>query len=343
MFEMERETRMKAVKAGQAGKAVKAQSHKKFLFVIALTAFTAFTALTASPAFKIPSEQEISDMIELLRKEAPKNVAHRIEVISARFIGMRYVLGPLGEEVRGEFDRDPLIRFDAADCTTFIETVMALALARNKREVVPMLTKIRYKDGVISYQTRNHFVSVDWVPNNKQAGLIEDITEEFAGDGVRWAEKVISKRQWYLVKTEEILDKENVNGFGKKLSPRKRQALVAKWQALGKDIPDEPARLAYAPVALLKEKAKKIPSGAVFNLVRVQDYPVVIVSHQGLIIQKAGQTVVRHASSVNGVVEDMPLEEYLAKYETSKYPALGMNINVVQEVQEAKKVQSTGR
>ena len=39
------------------------------------------------------------------------------------FLGAPYMNSPLGEDVAP--DSDPLIRFDAFDCTTFVETVLA--------------------------------------------------------------------------------------------------------------------------------------------------------------------------------------------------------------------------
>ena len=41
----------------------------------------------------------------------------------AKYIGVRYATDPLGEMKSP--DADPLIRFDAFDCTTFVETVLA--------------------------------------------------------------------------------------------------------------------------------------------------------------------------------------------------------------------------
>ena len=60
--------------------------------------------------------------------------------IGYKYLGAKYVNEPLGEEKLP--DTDPLIRFDAFDCVTFVET----SLADGDLE---KLTKIRYKDGNI--------------------------------------------------------------------------------------------------------------------------------------------------------------------------------------------------
>ena len=74
-----------------------------------------------------------------------------------QFIGAPYINSPLGEEVAP--DTDPLIRFDAFDCTTFVETVLA-------NGDVDKLNRIRYQDGNIGFLNRNHFIESDWLQNN---------------------------------------------------------------------------------------------------------------------------------------------------------------------------------
>jgi len=116
-----------------------------------------------------PSNTHIQEELRRIHQQAP-SLAQRVEAVSELFLGVPYKLGSLGEGPDGEFDRDPLIRFDAFDCTTFVETVMALSLDSDLDSAVRTLQKIRYKDGQIGYATRNHFIELDWVPNNVRAG-----------------------------------------------------------------------------------------------------------------------------------------------------------------------------
>jgi hypothetical protein len=75
---------------------------------------------------------------------------------------------------------------------------MALALSKSSQEFEKTLSLIRYKDGKISYVSRNHFPCGDWIPNNKQAGFIADITQEVAGPlSLEIATATISKKSWY--------------------------------------------------------------------------------------------------------------------------------------------------
>ena len=82
----------------------------------------------------------------------------KIRYIGEQYLGEKYVLDPLGEEKAP--DTDPLIRFDAFDCLTFVETALA-------NGDVNKLNKIRYKNGDVNFLSRNHFASIDWLENNK--------------------------------------------------------------------------------------------------------------------------------------------------------------------------------
>lgn len=99
------------------------------------------------------------------------------------FLGVPYAESPLGEEVLP--DRDPLIRFDAFDCTTFVETVIAGG-DQGK------LNQIRYKNGEIGFLNRNHFIESDWLENNKK--YVQNVSSQFAPTKIRHVN--IDKQAW---------------------------------------------------------------------------------------------------------------------------------------------------
>ncbi len=105
--------------------------------------------------------------------------------LGAKYLGAKYQINPLGEEKLP--DDDPLIRFDAFDCTTFVETVLA---DDNKEK----LTKIRYKDGKVNVINRNHFIESDWLPNNN----FENISSLYGNTSIRHV--VIYKKSWFKKK-----------------------------------------------------------------------------------------------------------------------------------------------
>ncbi len=281
---------------------------------------TAQSALDKS--FDQMNNREIDRTISEIHKNYPL-VSQRIVKISAHFLGIPYRLGPLGEGSHGEFDGKPLISFSAVDCTTFVEETMALSLASDLNQAKEILKRIRYKGGVVSYQTRNHFPSVDWIPNNIAAGFIKDITARIAGPDIEVASKWISKEKWYREK--KLSD---IEGFPK-MSPQEKENLLQKLRRLGESTPDQEAQIPYLPIRDFEDRLSEVPSGTIANLVRadLSDKPV-LISHQVFIIQKGGETYIRHAA-FDSVVKDVPALEYFSRYENSKWPLLGINLDEV--------------
>jgi hypothetical protein len=268
-----------------------------------------------------PSNTHIQEQLRRIHQQAP-SLAQRVEAVSELFLGVPYKLGSLGEGPDGEFDRDPLIRFDAFDCTTFVETVMALSLDGDLESATRTLQKIRYKDGQIGYATRNHFIELDWVPNNVRAGYLHDITSEVAGRNAVKVHKTISKRRWYLRKSRLSLD----GGF----TEDEKKPLALKLQHLGSRFPDQRATLTLLPLKALPLALPNIPSGTIANLVHAsQRYKETIVSHQVLLIKKSDGWYVRHAAS-DKTVEDDPIA-ILARYKDSRWPLIGLNLDVLHD------------
>ncbi len=285
-----------------------------------LTGSCAAAGSRDSRPFYAMSEPAIAASLKEIQ-ERDRSLSARVEAVSARFLGTPYKLGPLGEGPSGEFDRDPLTRFDKVDCTTFVEEVMALALDPDLGQAKRTLRKIRYRNGNVSYETRNHFTSADWVPNNVAAGYLVDITRDVAGAKTRIAGKEISKRAWYAGKTLDDL-----KGW-RPSDQAERRSRLERLRALGRSMPDQRAELPYVPVADIPRMLQNIPSGVVANLVR-EDRPdkPVLVSHQVLLIRRGRTLYVRHAR-YQRAVEDRPLVEYLAIFAGSKWPLLGLNLD----------------
>ena len=103
--------------------------------------------------------------------------------IGQKYLGATYLDNPLGEELPP--DTDPLIRTDAFDCTTFVETALADG-------DVEKLTKIRYKDGKVGFVNRNHFIETDWLINNSD--IVADVTPEYGDVATRTV--TIDKQNW---------------------------------------------------------------------------------------------------------------------------------------------------
>ena len=96
-----------------------------------------------------------------------------------QMLGVPYVAGTLD----GNEEEQLVIRTDALDCTTFVETVLALCIADKRGErsfagFKKALTDVRYRDGVLDgYVSRLHYFS-DWIRNNEQMGFVKECTSE---------------------------------------------------------------------------------------------------------------------------------------------------------------------
>ncbi|MBZ0210346.1 MAG: DUF1460 domain-containing protein [Hyphomicrobium sp.] len=266
-----------------------------------------------------PSNAHVQEELRRIHREAT-SLPQRVEAISQLFLGVPYKLGALGEGLDGEFDRDPLIRFDAFDCTTFVETVMALSLDSDLDLATRTLQKIRYRDGQIGYATRNHFVELDWVPNNVRAGYLRDITSDVAGRNAVNVHKTISKRKWYLRKT--------LAGLQGGIPEVGKRQLLFKLQHLGRSFPAKQATLTVLPLKALPQALARIPSGTIANLVHAdQRYRDTIVSHQVFLIRKSDGWYVRHAAS-DKAVEDDPIG-ILVRNGDPRWRLIGLNLNAL--------------
>ena len=71
----------------------------------------------------------------------------RLESVSSPFLNRPYLPnGPLGEGTNGKYDRGPLYRTDQFDCTTFVETTVALARSHSLRDFKKEIIHNRYRD-----------------------------------------------------------------------------------------------------------------------------------------------------------------------------------------------------
>lgn len=127
------------------------------------------------------SEEKIEDLL----RRAPSASGERIAFISRAFLFHPYKeasLSPPGEE---EF----VVDFEGFDCFTYLDTVEALRLSGNFVEFRQNLLRVRYKDGRLSYESRNHFFT-DWISNNRRS--LFDATTLIGGSHALTVEKMLN-------------------------------------------------------------------------------------------------------------------------------------------------------
>jgi len=218
-------------------------------------------------------------------------------------------------------DSAPLVP-ERFNCTTYVETVAALSRSKAPGEFFKNLLGIRYRDGRATYVSRNHFPEADWIPNNVAAGILKDVTAEIGASAQVTAmvvEKEIQKANWLKAEV-------------KKGKVARSIASVAEGDAGGHWNQPVKATLSVLPLNRAAAYMPKIPNGTIMNVVRQNraSQPV-LITHQGLVIQKEGQTYFRHANP-GGQMRQELLSDYvkaLAGRGYHRWPVMGLNFNQV--------------
>lgn len=152
-----------------------------FLKNLIAPALAAISVLPA-PAQDVKFHNESADttritsiLIEECKDKNPGDVAR----IAQKFIGIPYGAATL----EGDSIETLTINLDSMDCTTFVETVLALAATADERrqswrDFTYNLRQLRYRNGQTDgYPSRLHYVS-DWIVDNVARGKLKEVTRE---------------------------------------------------------------------------------------------------------------------------------------------------------------------
>lgn len=284
------------------------------------------TCVVGNGAAALMTVAKTDAAIVKLYKKMPNalSLGQRVRWFSQQFLGTPYRLGALGEGPAGEFDQDPLYRVDGFDCVTFVSTVLALAEATDLASFRTILRYVRYRDGLIRFRNRNHFMSVDWNPENTRNGFIHDIAHRIldkTGKPIaRVATTIINKPSWYRQQQLPAIHLTH---------PKAQQAerQLARLHVQAKQVQQEFAVLSYLPLATLFPKGRadefyfnQLPDVGILEIVR-PDWQLrdkigtnLHVSHLGFVLRYANGLWFRHASSEQHRVVNVLLKDYLRHY-----------------------------
>lgn len=215
--------------------------------------------------------------------------------IGEKFVGTPYQAGTL------EGSPEALtVNLDGMDCTTFVETVAALALTVSERrnswqDFIFNLEQLRYRQGHLDgYASRLHYIS-DWIVDNTHRGNLREVTDRMPG--VKYQVKTLDymsrHRDAYPALADDVAFDKIKNcevGYRSHRFPYMRSS------------------------ALMAKKAPTwIKEGDVIAFTTKTDG--LDITHVGIITIKNGELHLLHASSKNGkvLVDPMPLAEYLRK------------------------------
>lgn len=200
----------------------------------------------------------------------------RLEYFSRVMKGIPYKLGPMGESYLDSIENKPIVYMDSVDCVTYLEHALAMALAPNENAIVPLLQKIRYRDGVIDFMHRKHYLLADWVGEGKFARPMQ-----VPGDTV--VKRTMPKRAFF------------------------------KAKKLKYDKPDSPIDIRYLPYDRAIEMASKPYEGPlmVTGIAFVAAKEDLDATHTGFVVFRQGELpMLRHAAWKKQVLE-LPLVDYL--------------------------------
>jgi hypothetical protein len=236
-----------------------------------------------------------------MRQTAQKMPSYRERMVyySGCFLGAPYVLGCEGEGACARYETGPLMNLRQMNCMTNCEIVLAFSLSDFYEEMFNVLQHIRYRYGLISMETRNHYTMADWLPANEWC--LQDVTESAGGEDALPLTRTISHSSFFA---------------GKGIND------------LPHMMPDREVTIHYVPLAMLPRHEEALQSGDIVSL--IQDKPGIFSAHMLLIIKKDGKTYFRHASSSAKKVLDQPFAGYIAGLQKSK-KYMGMSFMRVRE------------
>jgi hypothetical protein len=120
------------------------------------------------------------------RNDKQKTLPELVLLLSRHFLGTPYE----AETLERGASEALVVNLRAFDCVTFVENVIALALAIKSgatafTDYLTTLMKIRYRNGhIYDYSSRLHYFT-DWIWDNGRKGFLADITSRIGGIPVK--------------------------------------------------------------------------------------------------------------------------------------------------------------
>jgi cell wall-associated NlpC family hydrolase len=112
-----------------------------------------------------------------------KPIGEVMGAVGLGFLGVPYV----AHSLEGQSEERLVVNLRAFDCTTFMESVLALSRCIRSGQTTfedyqRELQAIRYRGGIIErYESRLHYFT-DWVQDNAVKGTVRDVTRECGGE-----------------------------------------------------------------------------------------------------------------------------------------------------------------
>ncbi|HRK29917.1 MAG TPA: DUF1460 domain-containing protein [Tepidisphaeraceae bacterium] len=156
--------------------------------------FSGVAAVASEPPIYQMSPSQLAEMLPQWQKDVPA-LGDRVVAIARRNLGQPYELYLLGEAPFETIDAQPIFCIEKSDCVVFVEHTLAMALSDHFPQFLAMLQRIRYRDGEIGVQTRNHYTEADWNVNNRW--LLREITDELDGVALSTFSQKVNRQKFF--------------------------------------------------------------------------------------------------------------------------------------------------
>jgi hypothetical protein len=230
---------------------------------------------------------------DLLKSATEGSLAKLLIKTAKSFEGTPYV----GKTLEGNNHESLVVNLRELDCSTFIESSLAIALTLKSGNITfaeykNNLETLRYRDGNLEgYESRLHYFS-DWIYDNQRKGIIKDITKKLGG----------------IPYTKEINFMSMHPGFYAQLN--NNPAVVDSICQIEKEITSR--KYYFIPKEKVEAIEPRLDEGmivAITSAVTGLD-----IAHVGFLVKVNGRIHLLHASSdaVKVIVGEKPLSAYLA-------------------------------
>ena len=237
----------------------------------------------------------INNLLSEISQENAPSLNDLVVTIGKKFIGTPYQAATLEG-----LPETLTVNLDGMDCTTFVETVAALAITidenRNSwQDFLYNLQQLRYRQGhVDGYGSRLHYIS-DWIVDNTHRGMLREVTDRMPGAiyHVKTLDYMSSHRDAYPAMSDDAVYEKIKNcevGYRSHRFPYIKSADL-----------------------MSKKAATWLKEGDIIAL--TTKTPGLDVSHVGIVVMKDGVPYLLHASSKEGkvTIDPLPLSEYMRK------------------------------
>lgn len=237
----------------------------------------------------------ICEKLAQLRKEKEKKQSALLLKAATLFIGTPYVGGTLDKEK----DEKLTINARELDCTTLVETSLALAITASEQKIdfhsyCKNLQKVRYRGGECKgYDSRLHYFSW-WAADGKEKGIMHELTGKAFSGKQRLNLSFMSNNpdKYMQLNGDSILT-----------------ATIARHET-----PFKAKEITYIPKSKLGGNKKNLPVRDGDIIALVTTIKGLDVTHMGIAVWIKGRLHMLHASSKEKrvILDPTPLCDYLA-------------------------------